>query len=502
MLFQIHDPKAMNHQEKSTFKDQNRAVGIDLGTTNSVIAIAKNQDQVEVLSIDDAPLVPSTVFLNSMTNNTLSVGKKGFSSLEDPTTALFTSFKRHMHDPSKKIAASRGAFFEQSPVFLSAQVLSYLKQKAEEKLNHPITEAVITVPAFFDDTARQATKDAAAIAGLKVLRLINEPTAAALAYGLDQKANGIFAIYDLGGGTFDFSILRLQKGVFQVIGTGGDTTLGGDDIDLAITDLWKKRNLFPTIPLECQIVSARVIKEHVVEYNSGFDNRLSLDELASIAEPFIARTFDVIRSVMQDANVTRDDLDGVVLVGGATRLPSLRIAVEDFFKKKPLFNLNPDQIVAQGAALQAAMLTQGQGTLLLDVTPLSLGLETMGGIVERLILRNSQIPIQVSQEFTTYAPNQTAISFHIVQGEREMAKDCRSLAKFELTGIPPLPAGCARIKVTFRLDADGLLSVEAKENQTGAKQSIVVKPSYGLTEAMLMAMIQENRESEKIDDTH
>ncbi len=472
MLLQLNEPSSGKTNailEKSLLC----AIGIDLGTTHSVIAVAHSHDKVEVLLIDDDALVPSCV---AYEDDCVYTGAEAFSKL-----TVFSSFKRFMDAPA---ICLRG---EKTPIELSAALLQKIRISAEKHLGTFISKAVITVPAYFDDTARQATKDAAALAGIEVLRLLSEPTAAALAYGLDEKNEGVFAIYDLGGGTFDISILKMTKGVFQVLATGGDTHLGGDDIDDAICAFWQKTD-------ELSRRKARTAKEALSQTDVWQidDVHLNREQLTILAKPFIERTIDIAGRVLADAQMSVPMIDGVVMVGGATRMPLVQAMVESYFGKVPLTNLDPDQVVARGAALQAFMLTEGQGTLLLDVTPLSLGVETMGGLVERIIPRNTAIPTRIRQEFTTYENNQTAIEFHVVQGERELSQDCRSLARFTLSGIPTMPAGVARVAVTYQLDADGLLSIEAVEQQTGQKQTIVVRPSYGLSEEQLRSMIYES----------
>ncbi len=443
MLLQIGEPNA------STLKPEiiTHAIGIDLGTTNSVVAFWKD-GRAEVLADDLGPL-----FMPSVINT---------------STGDLHSTKRMMHQPTTIISG------EHTALTAAQDILKRLKKRAENALGCEVHQAVITVPAYFDDTARQATKDAASLAGLEVLRLINEPTAAALAYGLDAGKEGIFAVYDLGGGTFDVSILSMRKGVFQVLATGGHTQLGGDDIDALVANYfgWDDH------------LKARSAKETL---SHGLNEEL----LNTLCEPLIKQTLEICAQAIKDAGVTKGQIDGVILVGGSTKLQIVRTSVKDFFEQDPLTNLDPDCVVAYGAALQAHQLTFGTDTLLLDVIPISLGIETMGGIVEVIIPRNSPIPIRMAQDFTTYENGQTAISLHVVQGEREFAKDCRSLAQFTLTGIPPMLAGAARIRLTFSVDADGLLTVSAKEQTTGIIQQVEVKPSYGLSTEDYTLMLKQ-----------
>ena len=530
-LLEIHEPgeTPLPHAGEASL-----AVGIDLGTTNSVVAIAR--EGVPAALHDEAgnALVPSVVAYPEAGG--VLVGEDArLLMAREPRNAV-ASIKRLMGRGAADLHTVAGVLpYEiepgsgltdmvklriggkaRSPVEISAEILRALRARAEAALDKPVERAVITVPAYFDDAARTATRDAARVAGLEVLRLVNEPTAAALAYGLDKGSEGLYAVYDLGGGTFDFSLLRLEKGVFQVLATGGDAALGGDDFDRANAERMlaeRKRDGFDDQVDEAAVKTTLALARQMKEKLSDRDqtsgrldvagtpsfHALTRIEFEAMIAAFVARTLDIAANVLADAGMSVSDVRGVVLVGGSTRLPLVRAELAGMIGKSALTDIDPDEVVALGAALQAEALTGGGDTLLLDVTPLSLGLETMGGIVEKVVPRNTPIPVQLAQDFTTYQDGQTAMAIHVVQGEREMVADCRSLARFELSGIPPMTAGAARIRVSFAVDADGLLAVSAEERTTGVAQRIEVKPSYGLSHEDMADMLYDSLDNAEAD---
>lgn len=508
-LLQIHEPGQTPDPHADTV-----AVGIDLGTTHSVVALWHEGCPVAIESHIGSSIIPSvaaylpdgSVLVGEAARDAGHAGqaqaiasiKRAMGRSAPEVLALMPQLAGMMAAPQEAVVRLATAAGIKTPVEISADILRHLKHMAEAALGKDVREAVITVPAYFDEAARLATRDAARLAGMDVLRLINEPTAAALAYGLNTGAEGIYAVYDLGGGTFDISLLKLEGGVFQVLATAGDTALGGDDVDRLIA----QRLFGETAPGAARLYTARALKEALSQRHEHTLDGMTLTagSLKELAAPLIARTLDICAGALEDAGLTPADLKGVVMVGGSTRLNAVREAVEGFFGKKLLLDLDPDRVVAFGAAIQAHQLTEGEGEhLLLDVVPLSLGLETMGDLAEKLIHRNTPIPVSVSQEFTTYEAGQTGMQVHAVQGEREMASQCRSLARFTLHGIPPMAAGMARIRITFQVDADGLLTVSARELATGVEQQVEVRPTYGLPFDEIERMLRESMEHARTD---
>lgn len=531
-LLKIQEPQK---NSDSSRQNQSSVIGIDLGTTNSLVGIIKN-NKVRFFADENGRELHKSVVAFDKAGNIVAVGNKAY---EENYTHKISSIKRlmgkgcddvkNLHDKFDfkfdESASNKGELKiiigeeKYSPTEISAEILRYLKNLALENIGHntdtTTLQAVVTVPAYFDEAAKNATKLAAKLAGLEILRLVNEPTAAALAYGLDNAAEGIYAVYDLGGGTFDVSILKMQKGVFKVLGVSGDNALGGDDFDdLLATEIAK--NFAAPRKAELKNIAQKIKEELSVKESVGImavgtalgshlrnatsDILFTRENFEKLITPKINRTIELAKNLLDDLNLQGLDIKGVIMVGGSSRIPLIHYKLSEIFDKAQIFtNLDPDRVVASGAAWQAYNLSGNSQNLLLDVTPLSLGVEMMGGIVDKIIERNTTIPVAMAKEFTTYTDNQTGLKLHIVQGEREFAKDCRSLAQFEIKNIPPMRAGLARVLVTFKVDADGLLTVSAEEKITGQKQEIIVKPSYGIDEGQIKNMLLDSMRNAKQD---